>query len=103
MTRLARAVAHDPCLTMLHRQEVSTDVLSSGTLCDVLWKPIVWHDADHYPQWHSYPTRAGTPPRQGAELMLAEHPGRTFVATTVEAGTDPVIVWLRPLRDLDSF
>jgi hypothetical protein len=35
--------------------------------------------------------------------MLAEHPGRTYVATIVETGTDPVIVWVRPLRDLDSY
>jgi hypothetical protein len=35
--------------------------------------------------------------------MLAEHPGRTYVAATVDVGTDPVIVWVRPLRDLDSF
>ena len=69
----------------------------------MLWKPIVWRDADHYPQWHSYPTREGTPPRQGAQLVLGEEPGRTYVATIVEAGTDPVIVWLKPLRDLHSF
>ena len=67
------------------------------------WKPIVWHAADHYPQWHSYPTREGTPPREGAQLMLDEHPGCTYVATIVESGTDPVMVWLEPLRDLDSF
>ncbi len=30
--------------------------------------------------------------------MLAEHPGRVFVATTVETGTDPVIVSLNPLQ-----
>jgi hypothetical protein len=34
--------------------------------------------------------------------MLGEHPGRTYVATMVEAGADPVIVWLKPLRDLDG-
>jgi hypothetical protein len=68
----------------------------------VLWKPIVWSDADHYPQWLPYPTRVGEPPRQGSQVRLEEHPKRTFVATTVEAGADSVIVWLRPLRDLDS-
>jgi hypothetical protein len=26
-----------------------------------------------------------------------------FVAMTVEAGTDPAIVWLKPLRPLDSY
>jgi hypothetical protein len=72
-------------------------------VCGVHWKPIVWKDADHYPQWHSYPTREGTPPRQGAQLTLAEHPGRTYVASNIEIGTDPAIVWVRPLRDLDSF
>ncbi|MGZ4395205.1 MAG: hypothetical protein ACXVZ2_07585 [Gaiellaceae bacterium] len=62
------------------------------------WKPIVWNQADHYPQWLSYATREGTPPRQGTQIMLTEHPGRTFVAATVESGTDPVIVWLEPLE-----
>ena len=88
---------------MLHGQEVSTEALSSGTLCWVLWKPIVWSEADHYPQWLSYPTRVGEPPRQGSQVSLNEHPRRTFVATAVEPGPDSVIVWLRPLRDLDSF
>ena len=62
------------------------------------WKPIVWNGADHYPQWLSYPTREGTPPHQGTQIMLAEHPGRVFVADTVEADQDPVIVWLNPLQ-----
>ena len=62
------------------------------------WKPIVWSESDHYPQWLSYATREGTPPRQGAQLMLSEHPGRTYVASSVETGTDPAIVWLRRLH-----
>jgi hypothetical protein len=28
--------------------------------------------------------------------MLAEHPGREYVASTVEAETDPTLVWLTP-------
>ena len=67
------------------------------------WKPIVWSQADHYAQWLTYPTREGSPPLEGSQLRLAELPDRTFVATTVESGPDPVIVWLKPLRDLDSF
>ena len=66
----------------------------------VRWKPIVWNQAAHYPQWLSYPTREGTAPQQGTHIMLAEHPGRSFVAITVEACTDPVIVWLEPLEPM---
>jgi hypothetical protein len=36
-------------------------------------------------------------------VTLSEHPERTFVATTVEAGIDPAIVWLKPVRPLDSY
>ena len=67
------------------------------------WKPIVWSQADHYAQWLSYSTRPGAPPHPGSVVTLAEHPGRTFVATTVESSPGPGIVWLKPLRDLDSF
>ena len=68
-----------------------------GLFVGVRWKPIVWDEADHYPQWLAYPTREGKPPRQGSQLMLAEHPGRTYVATIVESGADPVLAWLKPL------
>jgi hypothetical protein len=67
------------------------------------WKPIVWSQADHYAQWLSYPTREGSLPLEGSRLELAELPGRSFVATTVESGPGPAIVWLKPLKDLDSF
>jgi hypothetical protein len=97
------SAGQDAVIRCIQCQEVSTETHSSESVCGVLWKPIVWNDADHYPQWHSYPTREGTPPRQGAQLKLAEHPGRTYVASSVEIGTDPVIVWVRPLRDLESF
>ncbi len=60
------------------------------------WKPIVWQDAEHYPHWASYPSRDGPTPKQGSHLMLAEHPGREYVASTVEADTDPTLVWLTP-------
>jgi hypothetical protein len=63
----------------------------------VRWKPIVWNEAEHYPQWLAYPSREGRPPQQGSQLMLAEHPGRTYVATSVESGADPVLAWLKPL------
>jgi hypothetical protein len=62
----------------------------------VRWKPIVWQDAEHYPHWASYPSRDGIAPKQGSHLMLAEHPGREYVASTVEAETDPTLVWLTP-------
>jgi hypothetical protein len=64
----------------------------------VRWKPIVWNQADHYPQWLTFTTRVGEPPQQGSQLTLPEHPGDTFVASTVESGADPVIVWLKPLQ-----
>jgi hypothetical protein len=67
------------------------------TLCWRAWKPIVWNEAEHYPQWLAYPSREGRPPQQGSQLMLAEHPGRTYVATSVESGADPVLAWLKPL------
>ncbi|MGZ6563849.1 MAG: hypothetical protein ACXVH1_30545 [Solirubrobacteraceae bacterium] len=62
------------------------------------WKPIVWNQADHYPQWLTYTTRVGEPPGQGIQLTLPEYPGDTFVASTVESRADPVIVWLEPLQ-----
>jgi hypothetical protein len=65
----------------------------------MFWKPIVWSHADRYAQWLSYPTREGSVPLEGSRVELAELPGRTYVATTVEIGTDPVIVWLKPLRE----
>ena len=58
----------------------------------------MWNQADHYPQWLSYPTREGNPPHEGTQIMLAEHAGRSFVAAMVESGADPVIVWLQPLE-----
>jgi hypothetical protein len=58
------------------------------------WKPFVWSEAEHYPQWLSYPTRPAGAPEQGAEVTLSEHPGQTYLAVTVEEGTDPLIVWL---------
>ena len=61
----------------------------------------MWSQADHFPQWLSYPAREGILPVEGSRLTLVEHPGRSFVATTVESG--PGIVWLKPIRDLDSF
>jgi hypothetical protein len=67
----------------------------------VAWKPIVWSQSDHYPQWHSYPTREGQLPAEGSQITLIEHPGRTFIVTAAEAGAG--MVWLRPLRDLESF
>jgi hypothetical protein len=45
----------------------------------------------------------GEPPRQGSQISLDEHPRRTFVATAVEPGPDSVIVWLKPLWDVDNF
>jgi hypothetical protein len=69
----------------------------------VHWKPIVWGNAEHYPQWLGYPARETTLPVQGSRVTLSEHPERTFVAMTVEAGTDPAIVSLKPLRPLDSY
>ena len=54
------------------------------------------------------PVRGRRPVREPSRCSPKD-PGRTDVATIVEAGTDPVIVWLRPLRDstassgLDSF
>ena len=67
------------------------------------WKPIVWSQADHYAQWLTYPTRTGEPPQQGTQLTLSEHPGHVFVATGVETSAAPVMVWLKPVRDIDSF
>ena len=64
----------------------------------VRWKPIVWNQADHYPQWLTCTTRVGEPPKQGTQLTLPEHPGDMFVASTVESDADPVIVWLKPLQ-----
>jgi hypothetical protein len=61
------------------------------------WKPTVWTDAERYPQWLPYPSREGSPPVQGLQVMLSEHPGQPYVATKVESGTDPLIVWLKPL------
>jgi hypothetical protein len=72
---------------------------SAATLSDVSWKPIVWNQSDHYAPWLCYSARTGEPPKQGAELTLAEHPGRIFVATGVEAGPAPVLVWLKALED----
>jgi len=69
----------------------------------VRWKPIVWSQEDHYAQWLGYPTREGSLPLEGSRLTLSEHPGETFVVTTVESGPGPGIVWLKPLRPLDSF
>jgi hypothetical protein len=63
----------------------------------VSWKPIVWSRADHYAQWLSYPTRAGVPLRQGSRVTIEEHPGRGFVAAGVEAGSEPAMVWLKPI------
>jgi hypothetical protein len=63
----------------------------------VRWKPIVWREGDHYSQWHSYVTRDGTPPQQGMNLMLVEHPGRGYIAVAVEAETEPLLVWLKPV------
>jgi len=60
------------------------------------WKPVVWSEADHYPQWLSYPTRAAGAPEEGSLVTLSEHPGREYRAVTVESGTDPLIVWLKP-------
>ena len=61
------------------------------------WKPIVWEETDHYPQWHSYATRDGTPPQQGVHVMLEEHPGRGYIAVSVEAETEPLLIWLKPV------
>lgn len=65
------------------------------------WKPIVWNEADHYPQWVSCSPREGSLPLQGSRLTLAELPGRTFAVTTVEA--EPGLVWLKPVQDLDGY
>jgi hypothetical protein len=74
-------------------------LFACDSLVGVPWKPIVWTQADHYAQWLSYSARDGEPPKQGAELMLTEFPERVFVATGVETGPAPVMVWLRPLED----
>ena len=57
---------------------------------------------DHYPQWLTYPTVRGLP-REGSRVGLSELPEHSFVATAVESGSESAIVWLKPLRGLDSF
>jgi hypothetical protein len=32
-------------------------------------------------------------------LMLVEHPGRGYIAVAVEAETEPLLVWLKPVPE----
>jgi hypothetical protein len=65
------------------------------------WKPIVWNEADHYPQWFGYGQREGSLPLEGSRVTLAEVPGRTLIVTSVERELG--LVWLMPVRDLDDY
>jgi hypothetical protein len=64
------------------------------------WKPIVWNQADHYPQWLSHSSREGSPPQEGSRVTLPELPGLTLVAAKVETNG---LVWLKPVRDIESY